>query len=321
MTLTQLKYLVAVAEWQSFSEAAARCFVTQPTLSMQIQALEQELGLQLFDRKKKPIAITEAGIEIVAMARRILRSVEQMSQVAQELRGDMGGKLRLAVLPTIGPYLLPVVLPQLRRCLPKLTIEIEELSTRHMIRRLLRDEIDVGILSTPLRRRYPLRIYPLFVERLFVYTSCDYQLAAADEVSLSDLPLRKLWLLTEAHCLRSQVVKLLGEQIGVEAVARDSLIFESSSIETLVRMVDAAGGWTIIPELAVSFLPIASMNQVKRLKGICPARQVSAVTNRHFARTRLLNEFVQLIEQVVSPLLDTLPDVPELVPVGAEVLE
>ena len=207
MTLVQLEYIVAVDTWRHFATAAAQCSVTQPTLSMQIQKLEAELEVQLFDRSKVPVVPTAEGVEIIQQARVILKEVERLGELVRERKGEMIGDLRLGILPTVAPYLLPLFLNGFLQKYPGIRLKVTELTTEAMVDRLKKHLLDAGILVTPLDDPGIFE-QPLFYEEFVVYVSPAEEVYRKRYVLADDIDVRHLWLLQEGHCMRSQIMHL-----------------------------------------------------------------------------------------------------------------
>jgi LysR family transcriptional regulator, hydrogen peroxide-inducible genes activator len=244
LKLKDLRYLVAVADQRHFGRAAAHCFVTQPTLSAQLKKLEQALGVQLIERAPNNVSLTAVGEEIVARARRMLEASDEVVALARSHHDPLGGRLRLALLPTIGPYLLPQVAPVLRRALPRLKLQLYEYQTAPMLAKLHAGELDVGILALPVELE-GLESCELYREEFLLAVPERHRLAAHERVRVADLRDETLLLLEEGHCLRDQALEVCS-RVGV----RDSQDFRATSLETLRQMVAAGAGVTLLPELA-----------------------------------------------------------------------
>ncbi len=283
MTLTQLEYMVALDTWRHFVLASEKCFVTQPTLSMQIQKLEEELGVKVFDRSKQPVIPTEIGTSLIAQARIILREAERMRQIINEQKDSMTGEIRVGIIPTLAPYLLPLLYKQMSEKYPQINLIIKETITEEVIDELKGNRLDCGLVVTPLKDP-SIKEDVLFYEELFVYVSRKNALYDKKYVLPADINPDQLWVLEEGHCFRSQVLNLC------ELRTRRVLHFkyETGNMETLKRMVDKSDGITILPELAVMELAKPQMKLVKRLKEPSPAREVSLVTHRDHIKTKLI---------------------------------
>lgn len=294
MTLTQLEYMVAVDTYRHFVLAAEKCFVTQPTLSMQLQKLEEELGVKIFDRTKQPVIPTEIGTRIIAQARVVLREAGMISQLINDEKNIMTGELRIGIIPTLAPYLLPTLFKQIRQKYPQLELVIKETITEEVIHELKNNRLDCGLVVTPLKD-LSIREDVLFYEELFVYVSRKNALYDKKYVLADDIDPDQLWLLEEGHCFRSQVLNLC------ELRKSGDLHFKyaTGNIETLKRMVDNSNGLTILPELAVMEFTQTQMKLVKRLKEPRPAREVSLVTHRNHIKTKLIQTLKEEVLQVV----------------------
>ena len=297
MTITQLEYVVAVATYRSFIAAAEKCFVTQPTLSMQIQKLEDELGIRLFDRNKHPIAVTAIGEEIVAQAKEVLSSVSKIQDVIEARQSTISGLLRIAVIPTIAPYLLPDLLESYAKTYPDVVLKAQEMETKAIIKALKNNEIDIAILSTPLEEN-SLREYPVFYEQFVAYFSPDEKALEKREIVPEDIDMERLWLLSEGHCMRNQIIDLCSEQIR-KMQATKPYRYESSNVETLRKMVDKNGGLTILPELAISEFTEDTIERVRFFEAPAPVREVSLVTTGYYARKMLLKSLQDEILKIV----------------------
>ncbi|MGA7825739.1 MAG: LysR substrate-binding domain-containing protein, partial [Steroidobacteraceae bacterium] len=244
LKLKDLRYLVAVADQRHFGRAAARCFVSQPTLSTQLKKLEHSLGVQLIERTPNNVSLTEAGEEIVARARRILEASDEVVALARSQRDPLSGRLRVALLPTIGPYLLPRVTRAIRRALPRLELMLYEYQTAPMLEKLHAGELDLGILALPVELG-GLEVRELYSEPFAVALPEGHALARRPSVRVGDLKGERLLLLEDGHCLRDQAL-----EVCARAGVSDSQDFRATSLETLRQMVATGAGVTLLPELA-----------------------------------------------------------------------
>lgn len=296
MTLTQLEYLVAVDTHRHFARAAEACFVTQPSLSMQLQKLEEELGVRLFDRSHQPATPTTIGIDVVRQARLILQQCRQLKALIEEQRDGLTGELRLGVIPTIAPYLLPLFLPHFLKTYPDLRLSITELTTDALTEHLKAEILDVGLLVTPLND-LELTEHPLFYEELVVYTSPQSALFEKKYAVPEEIDPAQLWLLEEGHCLRSQIENLC--QLRRKASAEGQFAYQTGSLETLRRLVESNQGLTILPELATQDFTDEQMELVRYFQAPAPVREVSLVTRKHYARQRVVQALAEEILAVV----------------------
>jgi LysR family hydrogen peroxide-inducible transcriptional activator len=294
MTLTQLEYIISLDTHRQFVLASEKCNVTQPTLSMQIQKLEEELGVKIFDRTKQPVIPTEIGAAIIAQARIILRESKMMFQLINEKKDNMTGELRIGIIPTLAPYLLPPLFKQMREKYPQLSLNIKETITEDVIHELKNNRLDCGLVVTPLNDS-SIKEDVLFYEELFVYVSKKNLLYDKKYVLASDIDPDQLWLLEEGHCFRSQILNLC----EIRKSADFRFKYETGNIETLKRMVDKSDGITILPELAVMEFTKPQLKFVKRLKEPSPAREVSLVTHRDYVKTKILQTLKEEILNIV----------------------
>ena len=297
MTITQREYVVAVATYKSFVAAAEKCFVTQPTLSMQIQKLEEELGVKLFDRNKHPIAITAMGEAIVTQARVALAECEKINELIQTQQNSLAGNFKLAVIPTVAPYILPNLLESYSGNYPGVKMDVVEMETRQVIAALKNNEIDAGLVSTPLEAN-GIKEYPLFYEPFVAYFSKNEKALKKRLVNAEDIALDRIWLLNEGHCMRNQVLDLCSDQIQRLQAARPYR-YESSNVETLRKMVEKNNGLTVLPELATFEFTEDQQDRLRYFEDPEPVREISLVTNDHFVRLTLLQSLIDEISKLV----------------------
>ncbi|HCR53149.1 MAG TPA: DNA-binding transcriptional regulator OxyR [Cytophagales bacterium] len=294
MTLTQLEYIVALDVHRHFVLASEKCFVTQPTLSMQIQKLEEELGIKIFDRTKQPVIPTEIGTSIIAQARIILREAKMVQQIIDDQKDIMTGELRIGIIPTLAPYLLPPLFKKIREKYPQLNLIIKETITEEVIQELKSNRLDCGLIVTPLNDS-SIKEDVLFYEELFVYVSKKNSLYDKKYVLATEINPDQLWLLEEGHCFRSQILNLC----ELKKSSDFHFKYETGNIETLKRMVDKSDGITILPELAVMEFSKPQLKFVKRLVDPSPAREISLVTHRDHIKTKLLKTLKEEILDIV----------------------
>jgi LysR family transcriptional regulator, hydrogen peroxide-inducible genes activator len=293
MNLQQLEYIVAVDTHRHFAKAADQCFVTQATLSMMIKKLEQELDVILFDRSRQPVVPTELGKEIIEQARVILKETQQLKLISREARSGTAGELRIGIIPTVAPYLLPLFLTDFLKKYPAVKLRIVEQTTEHLLQLLSSDKLDVGIMATPLSEKGFAEKH-LFYEEFKVYVAEENKSLKKKYILAEDIDINKLWLLEEGHCLRSQVLNLC--EIQKQQAILHHLDYETGSIESLLKITDMNGGITIIPELATLHFEKKAKDKLRHFKPPVPVREISLVTYRHFIKKGLL----QVLEKEIT---------------------
>ena len=295
MTIVQLEYLLAVANFGSFSVAAEHCFVTQPSLSMQIKSLEDELGVMLLDRSKKPVIPTEAGEAVLAQARETLREYNSIKEIVARIKGEMSGRIRLGVIPTIAPYMLHKFIPNFVQRYPKVELEIREMKTEYIIDALNRDRIDAALVAGGTCGDGILE-YDLFDDRFFAYVSPDSPLYNKSNIRIEDIDMRDLILLSSGNCMRDQVLELCQARKGVPA----HYSFESGSLDTLMRIVDCTSCMTVIPEMAVEYVPKERRSQVKNLLKGASSRKISLAIRRTYVKKSIVDALKETILECVA---------------------
>lgn len=286
ITLTQLEYIVAVDTYRHFGKAAESCFITQPTLSMQIKKLEEELEIFIFDRSKQPLIPTDVGQRIIDQARVILKQSEEIYNIVKEHKNQVSGLLRIGIIPTLAPYLLPVFIGRYKKNYPNIFIKVVEQTTDNIVDLLNRDLIDVGILVTPLKEGKIIE-KPIFYEEMLIYTNPSHKLHRQKQITIKDIATPEIWLLSDGHCFRDQVVNLCSFLGTVDSEL--PFHFEAGSLETLMNIVDREGGITLIPELAKFSMHETRLANVRSFTNFHPLREVSLVYSRHFAKHKLIN--------------------------------
>lgn len=296
ITLTQLEYIVAVDTYRHFGKAAEACFITQPTLSMQIKKLEEDLEIIIFDRSKQPLIPTDVGQRIIEQARAVIKQAEEINNIVKDHKNQVSGMLRIGIIPTLAPYLLPIFVGAYKRKYPNIFIKVVEATTENIIKLLHKDLIDVGILVTPLNEEKILE-KPIFYEEMLIYANSGHKLHTQKEITVQDIATPEIWLLSDGHCFRDQVINLCSF-LGTT----DSELpfhFEAGSLETLMNIVDKEGGITLIPELAKATMSQKRAYNVKNFTNIKPLREVSLVYSRHFAKHKLINLLWREIKESV----------------------
>lgn len=298
MTLTQLSYIVAVAKHRHFGAAAESCFVTQPTLSMQVQKLEEELGIEIFDRSHQPISPTPLGSALVEQAQIVLAEAEKLKALSAEELDTIAGQIRIGIIPTLSPTLAPKVADWFSGHHPECELHLEEVQTKELMARIKDGSIDIGLVVTPLDDSHILE-KPLFYEPFMLYATPDHPLTKLKSIGSDSLSFEDLWLLTEGHCFRDQALKVCGDRKRKRTTTR--AMFESGSLETLRKMVDKSGGYTLIPALTLDDIDESKRKkQVREFISPAPTREVSLVHSRVYKRKATL-------EAVTLAVLEGLP--------------
>lgn len=293
MTLQQLLYIVETANEGSFYKAADKCFVTQPTLSIQVKKLEDEIGIVIFKRTSKPLKITEQGEMIIAKARAILDDMNTLENFAKKEHLSIDGDFKIGIIPTLATFILPIFIKNFSKNYPDTKFNIQEMHTKNLIKSLQSEEIDIGILVTPLHEK-TIREIPLFNERFLVYTSKSHQLYSKNRIKLNDLTENGLLILEEGHCFRNQTLEIC----KLSKLKDNKITYQSGSIETLMRIVDLNYAYTLVPELSVLN---KKSDMIKEFEEPVPVREVSIVVKNNFPKEKLL----QIIREQVTDELPT----------------
>lgn len=293
MTLTQLSYIVAVDKYKNFGLAAESCGVTQPTLSMQVQKLEEQLEVILFDRSQQPIKTTKIGEKIIIQARVVLNESQKIQDIVHDDKGEAKGEIDIGIIPTLAPYLLPLFIKKFSQKNSLLQIKIHELQTHEILNRLENNTLDIGLLVTPIENEKLIKT-PLFYEPFLVYTSDKHLISQKSKIQQSDLNSNDLWLLTEGHCFRDQTLAVCKSRKKT-ADDKRNVRFESGSLETLKSMVDEEDGFTLLPYLAAhSFI---NSKKIKEFVSPVPTREVSLVHTEYFKRDVVKNSIIEIIQK------------------------
>ncbi|WP_026976757.1 LysR substrate-binding domain-containing protein [Flavobacterium tegetincola] len=292
MTITQLQYVLAVAEHRNFTLAAEKCFVTQPTLSMQIQKIEEELKIQIFDRTKKPIQLTDIGEKIVAQAKNIVIEADRIKDIVEHQKGFIGGEFRLGIIPTIMPTLLPMFLNNFIKKYPKVKLIIEELNTDEIINRLKNGHLDAAIASTPLQEE-KLKEIVLYYEPFVAYIPENHKIKDKVEIEISDLNIEDILLLQDGHCFRDGILNLCknsGADFG------NTFQLESGSFETLVKLANEGLGTTLLPFLHTLDLNEKDKKNLYHFVEPKPAREISLI----FPKTELKIHIIDALKNTIT---------------------
>ena len=297
MNTQQLEYIIAVDSCRHFVKASEKCFVTQATLSMMIKKLEEELSIKIFDRSRQPVVPTEIGKKVIAQAKIILQETNRLKEIVQEDHGKLSGELRIGIIPTLAPYLLPLFMTSFLNKYPSVRLKISELTTEDIIHKLEQHNLDAGILSTPLNLP-SLTEQTLFYEEFVVYASSQEKILKKKYVLAKDIDANRLCLLEEGHCLRAQVFNLCELRDREQEIHQ--LDFATGSIETLKKIVEVKQGITILPMLALKDLTSKQKMNVRYFKKPAPVREIGLVTYRYFVKERLIKSLKEEILNSIS---------------------
>lgn len=296
MTITQLKYVLAVAEHKNFTLAAEKCFVTQPTLSMQIQKIEEELSIQIFDRTKKPIQLTDIGHKIVNQAKNIVNEADRIQDIVEQQKGFIGGEFRLGIIPTIMPTLLPMFLNNFIKKHPKVKLIIEELNTDEIITKLNNGHLDAAIAATPLMEE-KIKEIVLYFEPFVAYIPENHPDFQKKEIEITDLNIDEILLLQDGHCFRDGILNLCKNKNRHEG---NHFQIESGSFETLIKLADEGLGTTLLPYLHTLDLKEADKHKLRHFVEPKPAREVSLIFPKNELKIQIIDALRTTIAGVIK---------------------
>ncbi len=296
MTITQLQYVLAVAEHKNFTLAAEKCFVTQPTLSMQIQKIEEELNILIFDRSKKPIQLTTIGQKIVEQAKNIVNEAGKIKDIVEYQKGFIGGEFRIGIIPTIMPTLLPMFLNNFIKKYPKIKLIIEELNTNEIIMKLKNGHLDAAIAATPLEDE-KIKEIVLYYEPFVAYVPENNIISQKAEIEIFDLNLDEILLLQDGHCFRDGILNLCKNK---EMTGKNSFQLESGSFETLIKLADEGLGTTLLPYLHTLNLNDKDKLKLRQFKEPKPAREVSLIYPKSELKIHIIDALRNTISGVVK---------------------
>lgn len=291
MTLQQLEYIVAVNKYRHFVTASEKCGVTQPTLSMLIKKLEIELDVLIFDRSKHPVVPTQMGERIIEQAEATLRELRKVKELVVAETETLSGPLHIGMIPTLAPYLVPQFMKQFAENYPIVDLHISEMNTATLIRALQKEEVDLFIAATPLEEKDFYEI-PLYYESFMAYFSNQHPLRDVP-LSASNMPQENLWVLEEGHCLRDQIFNFCKKTVPYNHT------FEAGSIDTLVRIVDLNGGYSVIPELHSTFLTDDQQKNVREINNPPAIREISVVIKKNFIKERMINAVADTVKSII----------------------
>ncbi|MEQ9266943.1 MAG: hydrogen peroxide-inducible genes activator [Balneolaceae bacterium] len=300
MTLTQLSYIVAVDKYRHFATAAQKIYITQPTLSMQIHKLEDELGVLIFDRSKTPVIPTAIGEKIVAQAKVILSGSKHIEDIVSVTEEGLKGEFKIGIIPTVAPYLVPLFLKRFTEKHPDVELIFEETLTANVLDALQDDRLDVGIIATSTEQH--LFQEDLFLEPFVGYVSTMHPLASQPKIALDDLYEENLWLLNEGHCFRDQAIKLCKKTN--QSLKKGSISFESGNLETLKRLVEQDFGVTLMPFLSMEDHDTRCANGIiKEFNEPIPTRKIRLVYSREFLKQNLIKALGEVIKESIPDSL------------------
>jgi LysR family hydrogen peroxide-inducible transcriptional activator len=294
MTLQQLDYALALRRHKNYSRAAEHMGISQPAMSIQIKKLEEETSLKLFDRQRNAVLPTQEGLIFLERAQLLLTQARQLSDLAAELNDDFVGELRIGVIPTLAPYILPLFIKNLNEEFPRLKIHVKEAITEEVIRMIKSGDLDGGIISTPIESQIKMDHVPLFYEGFKLFVSTDHELYHKSKVNVKDIPIKDLWLLSEGNCFRDQVNNIC--ELAKKGDGQNLFFFESNSIEALCRIVEFKGGITFLPELTTLHFGSEHEEMIKDLLGTKRVREISLVSLPNTVRQYKLQQLAKVIQ-------------------------
>ena len=299
ISISQIKYILALHKTGSFSEAAALCFVTQSTLSTMIKKLENQFDFKLFDRNSKPIRLTKEGHLLIAQFKNIDSQFEKLEELVQETKDEMHGTLSIGIIPTLAPFLLPLFLDKLVSSYLNINFHIHEITTREIVTRLRSKDLDIGILSVPIAEKDLIQ-KTLFTEEFFVYDASE-NIKPNKIFKIEDIDVSRLWLLEESHCLSHQIYQIC--HLKKKRTQADNLIYNGGSIHSLLEFVKINKGLTLVPKLAITNKVLVDSDLIFKLKSPVPAREIGIVTHPDFVKRRILKALEKEIKSAVKPFL------------------
>lgn len=299
MTKSQIEYILAVAKWRNFGKAADACFISQSTLSAMVAKFEAQIGVEIFNRKTRPISVTQQGESVIKSLQTVFREYQILDEKLNELKGYDVGELSIACIPTVAPYLYPLILNKISNNFKKVNFTIHELTTENIVAEIMVGNIDVGIVSTPLENKELIENH-LYDEDFLVY---DYgNKLKSKKYAVTDIDIERLWLLEEGHCLRNQVGKIC--ELRQQKKMNGNIIYSCGSIFTLIEMVKMNKGVTLLPRLALANNTQIDERYIHKLTKPTPSRKIGLISHKNFVKKRLVN---QLIHMIVSEVKNHLP--------------
>ena len=296
MTLTQLEYVLAVYNQKHFGKAAKSCFVTQPTLSMQIQKLEDELQLIIFDRSKSPIKPTSEGLQVIEQAQKIIKEQKRLFSIVEESKSEISGEFILAVIPTLSPYIVPLFAQSFVQKYPKLRLKIVEHKTEDIIQLVKKDEVDAALLATPLGES-EIEERVLYYEPFYLFVSSKHAYYKKNKIKENELDINEIWLLNKGNCFRDQVLNICDH--SKDKSLKNPINFESGNFETLKNMVLKSDGYTILPHMAIKQLSTHQKKYVRPFSSPTPTREISLILNKDCLKRRIIDAIEEEILGVI----------------------
>ncbi|HET8885916.1 MAG TPA: LysR substrate-binding domain-containing protein [Salinimicrobium sp.] len=295
MTITQLHYVLAVAEYKNFTKAAQKIFVTQPTLSMQIQKLEDELGIQIFNRGKQPIELTEVGEKVVQQARNIVAESNRIQDIVDQQKGFIGGSFRLGIIPTVMPTLLPMFLNNFIKKYPKVKLKIEELNTESIVEKIKDGHLDAAIAATPLELP-EIKERPLYYEPFVAYVPSGHRLYGKKALEVNELEIEDILLLEDGHCFKDGIINLCH---ATKSFKDDHFQLESGSFETLIKLSNEGLGMTLLPYLHTLDLKEGFKKNLHSFEEPVPAREISLIYSSSGLKIQIIEALIASISGIV----------------------
>jgi len=299
ISISQIKYVLALHKTGSFSKAAELCFITQSTLSTMIKKMEDQMGFKIFDRTSKPIPLTDEGHALIAQFKVLNHEFEVLEEIVQETKEEMYGTLSIGIIPTLAPFLLPLFLDKLVSTYKEIKFSIYEITTSEIIKRLKRRDLDIGILSTPIMDS-SLTQKKLFTEDFMIYDASE-NIKTSKRYKIKDIDISRLWILEESHCLTNQIGTIC--QLKKKRTIGNNLVFNSGSILSLLELVNSNKGITLLPRLATINKKLIDHKRVYKIETPVPAREIGIVTHPNFAKKRILSVLEKEILTSVKPKL------------------
>lgn len=299
MNIQQFQYVLAVAEYKHFEQAAEKCCITQSTLSTMISKFEDEIGFKIFDRKKKPVQLTNEGLVVIGQIKHVLIQIDQLHELTKEIKGEIAGSLSLSVIPTIAPFLLPLFLQDFALKFPNLRITVREETTAEIERKLKSRELDIGIVSIPLNNK-EFEEHRLYDEPFLYF---DAMQTSRKTIDANKIQFENLCLLEDSHCMRTQVLQFC----DFVAEQRSTILnfeYKAGSIDSLLRFVKANNASTLLPLLAARDFSEHDQMHLRRFEKPIPYRSVGLVVHRHFVKKTLLDALQNEIITKITPLIE-----------------